>query len=144
LYNRWINTYKTGAVDVDRTRLEAKCFLQMEDLVGIFKKFDGKGALTNRNEAESFLSMTGCSWVLRHSSIQDTEYNKAYALTYKNNKGFIHIAIIHKIGEGFFYNADFLRKSISKELFNYSRSYPTIVCLLEAEIPDMLRETANF
>lgn len=54
-----------------------------------------------------------------------------------------HVVIVHKIGEGFFYNINITRESSVGINFDYSRSYPTIVNLLEAEIPQLLNNTAD-
>jgi hypothetical protein len=129
--------------EVSKTRLEAQCFLQMEDLMGIFQTFDGKGALTNRDGAKTFLAETGRLWVLRHSSLQDTKFERAYALTYAVGNKIENIAIVHKIGEGFFYDVDLPRQSSVGGYFDYTKSYPTIISLLEDQIPNLLRATAD-
>lgn len=146
LYHRWINTHKSGTVitdDVRRTRLEAECFLQIEDLLGIFESFHGKGSLLNRKSAEDFLTSTNRRWVLRHCSIEDTQYDKAYGLSYRTEKDFFHMLIVHRIGEGFFYGVILARNTPVNKNLVYSRSYPTIITLLETEIPSLLRETTN-
>jgi hypothetical protein len=146
LFRKWIDTHKSRTVSNDavmRTRLHAQCFLQMEDLLGIFRSFNGKGALTNRSSAAEFLTSTGRSWVLRDCSLQDTKYDKAYALTYRNGRETNHVPIVHRIGEGFFYDVNLPRQTSVGGYFPYSRSYPTIICLLEEEIPLLLRETAD-
>jgi len=67
-------------------------------------------------------------------SIKDTAYNKGYALTIKNGNNFEHNLIIHKIGQGFFYNAEIYRGDIANDIFIYQSSYPTIIHLLEDQI----------
>lgn len=147
LYIRWINTHKSNTRwtdEIARTRLEARCFLQAEDLMGIFQTFSGKGSIANRDSSVEFLRKTNRDWVLRHCSLKDTEYDKAYALTYLLPNGNpTHIVIVHRIGEGFYYDILINRKSSIDFDFEYARSYPTIVNLLEAEIPKLLTNTAN-
>jgi len=149
LYLRWINTYKSEKAFTDdeilKIRLEANCFLQAEDLMGIFQTFNGKGSLKNRSNSVEFLSKTKRKWILRHSSLKDTEYNKAYVLTYTNlDDTFSHIVIVHKIGEGFFYNVKINRQSSVESFLDYDKSYPTIINTLEKEIPHLLKYTADY
>jgi hypothetical protein len=146
LYKRWIGTHKSSSVMdeiVEKTRLEAQCFLQIEDLMGLFRSFNGKGAISNRNSATAFLTSTGHTWVLRDCSLRDTKYDKAYVLTFRNGREFEHVPIVHRIGEGFFYDVNLPRQSSVGGDFSYHESYPTVISLLEEEIPHLLRSTAD-
>lgn len=146
LYIRWINTHKTGTQvneEVKKTRLEASCFLQAEDLMGIFQTFNGKGSLENRASAVAFLVQTGRKWVLRHCSLKDTKYDKAYALTYLGIGGMSHVVIVHRIGEGFFYEVAIGRQDSVGGTLYYEKSYPTIISLLEQEIHNLIVNTAD-
>lgn len=116
LYKRWADTLfipinplsPKDNLSRERTRLEARCFLQIEDLVDFFKPFFGNGSNMNREEAVRYLKETGLSWILRNSSRKDTEYDKYYALTTNNPKVMVpHYLICHKIGEGFFVSEKF-------------------------------------
>jgi hypothetical protein len=142
LYNRWINSYKPectlSPTEKSRLQLEAQCFLQAEDLMDIFQSFSGKGSLDNRDASEQFLIDSGKKWVLRHSSLKDTEYNKAYALTQIAESGyFTHVAIVHRVGEGFFSHVALNRGDSTADSFDYFGSYPTIIHLLMAEVPEL-------
>lgn len=146
LYTRWIDTYKDGTditVQVRKIRLEANCFLQAKDLIGVFMSFGGKGSLENRESAISFLNQTGRKWILRNCSLQDTEFSNAYALTYLIAGIASHVLIVHRIGDGFYYDVRVGRGTVLTDNFEYSRCYPTIVSLLDAEISGLLKLTAN-
>jgi hypothetical protein len=129
LYERWVRNK-----DDQKVSLEAKVFLQAEDLVGIFQTFSGKGSMQNREEAEKFLQDTGRTWVLRSSSLIDTEYNKGYTLTQKYMDTYSHAPIVHLIGKGFYYRVDINRGETIQNTFTYVAEYPTIIDLLTARI----------
>lgn len=139
LYNRWADTY-TGTCTLtddekELIRLEARCFLQAEDLVGIFKKYEGSGSTLNRTKSITDLSEAS-NWLLRKCSVVDTEFEKAYALTWMDNgDGTVnHAVIIHKIGDGFYYGPTGIKRedSAGKPFTNWGAVYPTIIHLLEA------------
>lgn len=139
LYNRWINSYNPDSSLSAREKtllfLEAQCFLQPEDLTAMFQSFNGKGSLNNREAAEKFLIESGKKWVLRNSSLRDTKYNKAYALTKITPTGeYTHTAIVHRIGEGFFSGVYLYRGQTTDSKFQYTASYPTIIHLLITEV----------
>jgi len=142
LFNRWIASYRPDCSLSPREKslllLEAQCFLQAEDLLDIFQSFNGSGSLDNRSEAENFLKNTGKTWILRHSSLQDSEYNKAYALTRLSlNGNYIHDAIVHRIGEGFFIGLTLKRGDNVNSNFSFSAEYPSIIHLLCAEVTQL-------
>ena len=140
LYERWVN--KNSEIDPMKrflVKLEASAFLQIEDLLDIFHTFSGKNSLQNRKDAEEYLKNSDKKWLLRNSSLVDTEYNKGYCLSYKDGENIIHKAIVHKIGYGFFFNPSIVRNTVLTDDVDLGRDiYPTIISLLESEIPDYL------
>jgi hypothetical protein len=144
LYNRWISCDREDRL----LELEAQCFLQAEDLISIFQSFSGKGSLNNRQEAEKFLADSGKTWVLRHSSLKDTEYDKAYALTQRvegsgqagsDTGSYVHTGIVHRVGEGFLSGVRIYRGESVDSLRHYNASFPTIVHLLTTLVPEIHR-----
>ena len=154
LYKRW-----TSPQMCEKTRLEARCFLQAEDLLDIFKTFDGSGSMKNREMAYRYLATTGKKWVLRTSSVKNTEFDKAYVMTINStarliprtihslpgplmedknpeSKGFQDCLIIHRIGDGFYANVVLANTTEIPENFTYSRCYPTIIDFLEDTLPE--------
>jgi hypothetical protein len=112
--------------------LKAKVFLQTEDLLTIFQEFNGKGSMSNRASSEEYLEKNGKKWLIRNSSLIDTEYDKAYTLTIKQDTGeYTHSLIIHRIGEGVYYNATGVRGCPISKVFDYHSSYPTMIDLIE-------------
>ena len=140
LFRRWQETFnpfsQLSEEQKEHTRLEARCFLQAEDLLTIFKKYQGKGSNENRAKAMDDVAQ-GYRWILRNSSVRDTEYEKAYALT-RNEGRVCHYLIIHKIGDGFYYNVKNIGRGESAGKFFICRPdfavYPTIIQLLEGII----------
>jgi hypothetical protein len=127
LFRRWqeLNQNPQGSQEEqDKLRLEAQCFLQPEDLLSIFKAYNGKGSTENRR-----LSLVDINqehpWLLRNSSVVDTEYDKAYVLSWKKETDIYHRLIIHRIGEGFYYAVNGIPQG------GYGGEYPTIIHLLE-------------
>lgn len=134
IYIRWRSTYNTNIslMSNELTRLEARCFLQASDLIDIFNNFDGSGSMMNREKAEQVLTTVG-DWLLRPSSVIDTEYDKAYVLSRYTTEGCRHYLIIHRIGEGFYYNVNGIDRGMlaSSPITRYAKAYPTIINLLE-------------
>lgn len=137
LFQRFMDTYKEECklTDEEKTkvRLEAQCFLQVEDLLTIFKEYAGKGKEENRRHSLIDLTKPDTpNWLLRNCSIQDTQYDKAYALSrLKDDGNTYHSLIIHRIGDGFYYNVDLDRNSmIPAQIPSYESSHPTIIHLL--------------
>jgi len=140
LFDRWINSYTSQtnveSEDIKKVRLEARCFLQAEDLTAIFRKYCGNGNLENRTKAEQELS--GCpigSWLIRNSSIVETEYDKPLVITIKTATGYNHVPIVHKIGIGFYKidgNSVERGQSISIAKILPDCEKPTIIDLLES------------
>lgn len=136
LYQRWVSTYQQDmdSKERDKVRLEAKCFLQAEDLMGIFNSFHGKGSMLNRVSAEAALE-NGQTWILRDSSVKDTEYDHAYTLTKRVGTQIEHFLIIHRIGDGFYFGAKgIMRGKSATDMAGWFSSYPTIIHLLEANV----------
>lgn len=138
LYQRWLlcrrPDIKLSPKQIDCIRLEAYCFLQAENLLGLFQTFAGKGSMLNRQEAEKYLRETGKKWILRTSSLIDTEYNKGYCLSIIKDDRIHHNAIVHKIGDGFYFNVGIERGQKIENVFTYEKAYPTIIHLLEDQI----------
>lgn len=121
LYKRWLDTFVCDRLALkyghpvmpevkkiqERTRLEARCFLQAEDLMDFFKPFFGNSSNMNRKEAEKYLLDSGYEWILRNCSKENTEYDMYYALTALKGLVVNHYLICHKLGEGFFCNDKF-------------------------------------
>lgn len=115
-------------------RLEAQCFLQPSDLLELFEAYDGKGSMNNRQKAENEITNGVRKWVLRNSSLTDTEYNKAYVLTYKKGDAIHNSLIIHRVGEGFYLGVSGITRngSAGDRMESYTAVFPTIIHLLEA------------
>jgi hypothetical protein len=143
LFQRWLSTYSDAHdmsnEEVAKIRLEAECFLQAEDLAHMFATYDGSGSMNNRGRAISdlsqneYASMNDLSWILRKCSVQDTQYDKAYALSRRVGDGMTHTLIIHRIGEGFYYNVFGISRGelASQEITGYTSSHPTILDILK-------------
>ena len=130
LYGRWLESFGKENKNVE---LEAQCFLQAEDLLTIFEKYNGKGNKTNRVLAEQDIIDGKRDWILRNSSVTDTKLNKAYALTHKINGKICSKLIIHKLGEGFYLEPKGILRgqSAGKKFETFKGVYPTIIHLLE-------------
>jgi len=141
LYQRWLQTYDDPMLSKEqkeKTRLEAQCFLQAEDLLDMFQIFRGKGSALNRDDAKTFLQSSPRKWLLRNCSLQDTQYNKAFVLTMLNHdEKLIHFPIIQKVGEGFYFGCLVRRGANCDSKFNYMSVYPTIIHLLQQEIEEL-------
>lgn len=135
LYERWNNTYlypdDYTYEEKLKIRFEAKCFLQPEDLTALFESFYGDGSFDNRESAIQYLQNSNKNWILRKSSIKDTEFDKAYVLSKKISGDIYHIPIVHKIGDGFYYNVKIIRGNYANVFENYTDVFPTIIHLLE-------------
>jgi hypothetical protein len=135
-YEKWqrlIYTPETfSKKDAYLAHLEARVFLQADDLLDIFHSFYGKGSTLNRLEAEKYLKENPeRKWILRNCSIKDSLYDKAYAISVINPKGnVLHWIIIHKIGEGFAIPKQ-ARSGDHANKINCVCSYPTIIDILE-------------
>lgn len=138
LFNRWIETYSDNQLEksiIEKIRLEARCFLQVEDLRQIFQKYCGNGHLINREFAEAQLKdQSEGSWLIRESSIIESMYDKPKVITIKTAQGYRHQPFIHKIGIGFFMIDIWMtqRHSQAKDVSIINDSFqPSIIDLLE-------------
>jgi hypothetical protein len=132
LFNRWKTAKVSGFVD-ERLDIEAKCFLQISDLIGIFQKFSEPGSVLNREMAESYLSQReDGTMILRPSSVTDSEYIKAYAVSYKSGSIIKHSLVIHRIGEGFYIAKASPKRCTKAEdaVLDMESAFPTIIDLL--------------
>lgn len=147
LYKKWISTFlpdcKLAEKEKEEIRLQARCFLQAEDLVGMFKNFAGQGSLSNREQAEKYLTENKQPWILRTCSLATSQYCSAYCLSRRTPSGaFMHVAILNRIGEGFYFSirADRGSRVFDQQMFSgkegvdYKRGYVTIIDLLEKEV----------
>lgn len=130
LFKKWEKNLTENYPDPN-TKLEAQCFLQIQDLVDMFFEFNCKGSLKNREETEKYLQDSGTKWILRYGSFQDTEFNKGYVFSYIDKKGYHHLPILHKIGDGFYLNAITERKQLLTDDLQSNLSFPTIVDVIE-------------
>lgn len=140
LYDRWRSTYTLDyPVDqIDRTRLEAKCFLQPGDLKEIFNELCGSD-IGSRAVAEAFLDESDKTWLLRKGSVIDTEFEKAYVLSFKIMDGsrdgdrYNHTLIVHCIGDCFYFGVTGIGRgeSAGKQMEKFYGRYASIVSILE-------------
>ncbi len=111
--------------------LKAQCLLQPSDLLDLFHAYDGKGSSANRRQAITEMRNKSVgSWILRNTSVKDTETCKGFCLTVKEITGIRHHLIVHKIGAGVYYAAVLERKQEIPEQFRYTKVYPSIVHLI--------------
>ena len=138
LFYSWLSTHYKGdnfnREHLYKIQIEAQCFLQIEYIIDIFNaKFKEE---INRQSVNTYLSNKPIGfWMLRRSSIQSTQYEKAYALSIKTGEDhYKHIAIVHKIGDGVYWKCDISRSSVVTPHFKYDSVYPTIIHLLEDNV----------
>lgn len=150
LYHRFINSYDENLTleksQIQKIQLEAKIFIQVTDLVEIFKKYLGNGNLKNRKLAERELKhQPNGSWLIRNCSIIESEYDKPGVVTFKHDLNvYKHILFVHRIGMGFFLidtNHAIRGMSISDVKLLIDSDQPSIVNLLE-NIPGLLIKNA--
>jgi hypothetical protein len=111
--------------------LKAQCLLQPSDLLGIFRAYNGKGSVSNREEAIADLTNSGDNtWLLRNASVKDTETRKGYCISMKINGEIYHHLIVHKIGSGVYSSAMLEREQEIPENFEYGRVFPSIIHLI--------------
>ena len=150
ILKKWLSIHDAACTFTNEQKelicLEAHCFLQPSDLLGLFKPYEGQGSMDNRQKAVDELvagDATARKWILRNSSIHDTTYNKAYVLTYKEDNyetpeapKVFHELIIHHVGEGFYFGVSgFVRNgNASDPIVGYKAVYPTIIQLLESQV----------
>jgi hypothetical protein len=109
----------------------AKCFLEPEDLIDYFQPFEGRGSEKNRELAVQYLKNTDKKFVLRYCSLKDFPYRKAYSLTISLNKEiFEHYAIIHDIGDGYYFGIKAMSGNSVGTAYAPIKAYSTIVELL--------------
>lgn len=156
LYNRWIQTFDKDLnlenpdvfESVKKTRLEARCFLQAEDLVEIFRAYCGKGSLDNRIKAQAELCDKPIgSWLIRNTSLKETKYDKPMVITIHigGESQFMHKIIIHKIGQGFYLGTSnksdgtkVCRGDSAKDIIlDTVSAQPTIIDMIES-IPEIV------
>lgn len=148
IFNKWIATYsddcKLSKMEIYKTRVLANCFLQAEDLAFLFSKYHGGGSMENRRLVINDLSDNmysdnmyskdrNISWILRKCSVVDTEYDKAYVISQKVGNRVRHLLIIHRIGEGFYFNVSGIGRGMpaNTPITSYESSHPTIIDILE-------------
>ena len=127
IYTDWVND-PTNQLNL----LKAKCFLQPSDILEFFRRYGGKGSVTNREQAEAELrNKPKNSWLLRNSSVKDTNTRKGYTLSVKTNHNTIeHVLIVHKLGSGIYFGVALAREAEIPEKLIYTEVYPSIVDLL--------------
>jgi len=127
IYNDWMTEPNN-----QNKRLKARCLLQPSDLQNMFREYNGKGCLQSRSKAILELKEKSVgSWILRNSSVKDTETIKCYCLTVKTANGFKHNLVVHKYGAGVYFSVVFNRQEKITENFKYGKSYPNIIDLIE-------------
>lgn len=140
LYQKWIDSKIPGKFSQEektKISLEASCFLQPRDLVQIFHDFGSEVNMTRAKAKEYLKKNKNVGWLLRTSSVKDTEYEKAYTISYRLPTGqIVHVLIIHKIGEGFYWGVRGIHmgESAGKKFTGYTYIFPTIVSLLESTV----------
>ena len=132
IYNDWINDQNNPL-----KLLKAQSLIQPSNIMDYFRSYNGKYNFNNRDECvKELLNKPNNSWILRNSSIKDTDIQKAYCLSFKKNDVIKHYLIIHKIGYGFYFGVKILRGKILKnnENFNYIKLYPSIIHLIQEQL----------
>lgn len=127
IYTDWI----TNPTNPDK-KLKAQCLLQPSDLVDIFKSYNGKGSSLNRLAAAHELKQkTVGSWLLRNSSVKDTDTKKGYCISVRTDNHTIkHYLIVHKLGCGIYWGVSLDSSVEIPETFQYQKEYANIVDLL--------------
>jgi hypothetical protein len=121
-----------------KASLQAKCFLEPEDIKDLFQSFDGRGSPNNRAKAIEHLKRTGKKYVLRYCSLKDTDYYKAYSLTLAlNNDMFEHYAIVYCVGDGYYFGVKAISGNNVVTAHSAIKSYSNIVDLLEDQIKNL-------
>ena len=111
--------------------LEARCFLQASDLVEFFDTESKSGSLQNRSNAEAELRNTGKKFIIRKSSVRDTDLDKAYVLSEKIENKICHSLIIHRRGEGFYLGVSLDRgESAGSDISEYEKAFPVFLDIL--------------
>lgn len=132
IYNEWINdVYHPFKL------LKAQCLLQPSNIINNFRSYNGKNNTNNRADCiRELTNKPNNSWILRNSSIKDTEIQKAYCLSIKKKDKIYHYLIIHKIGYGIYFGVMCNSSKIldDSEELNYSKMYPSIVHLIQEQI----------
>ena len=132
IYNDWKNDPFNSL-----KLLKAQCFIQPSDIINNFRSYNGKNNLNNKIDCIRELSYKpNNSWILRNSSIKDTDIQKAYTLSIKENNIIKHKLLIHKIGYGIYYGVSCNRGKIldDNETLKYNKLYPSIIHLLQDNI----------
>lgn len=146
LFNRWLDTFhyneKYNDKEKELINIEARCFLQPEDLIEIFHSFN-ETSLGIREEAEKYLRESGRNWILRNSSLVDTPTSKGYALTILYGNKSYSFPIVYKLNEGFYYNVSLCRGESTDKPFTFSSCYVAIIDLLKNILRERLNEYVN-
>ena len=142
IFSRWIKSLKKNSnlsnEEKELVDIEARCFLQPEELVDIFQDFKQNGSLAIREEAEKYLKDTGKQWILRNCSLKDTDKAKAYALTILYGGVPYSFPIVHKIGDGFYFNVGLNRGDSIEKTFTFTSFHITIIDLIKTVLKDQL------
>jgi len=130
IYTRWKGRESLSGIDREKLEVEARAFLQVEDLDDYYRIFSDDNPLNLRKLAEEYLEgKENNSWIIRNGSVKSTEYNKVYVLSHKRGEEYRHIIIMHCLGEGFICGIDTERDMlISPEIQRVK--FPTIIDLL--------------
>jgi len=114
--------------------LKAQCFIQPSNLIDMFRSYSGKSKLENRQDCiNELLDKPENTWILRNSSVKDTDIQKAYVLSIKKKNIIVHYLIVHKIGYGICFNVKACRSKIldDNEKIEYQKIYPSIIHLIQ-------------
>ena len=134
IFNRWKKTF-TPDHKLDPTtlfcyKLEARGFLQPEDITHIFESGDKSSSLNREKAEEKLKDQSVGSWLLRYSSLIDDEYNWSFVLSIKLIDKIKHYCIVHRLGEGFFL-ATAIRASKSSSVKPY-KGFSCFIDILES------------
>lgn len=125
IYTDWLND-KNDELKL----LKAQCLLQPSDLLDLFREYEGKGSKYNRKHSIIELkNKPKNSWILRNTSVIDTDIYKGYCLSVKSDN-IKHHLIVHKIGYGIYFGVELNRNQIIPENFSYDKIYPSIIHLI--------------
>lgn len=147
LYERWIESLKKNSKYSQREKelidIEARCFLQPEDLVDIYREFEDKDSMSIREKAERYMKENGKSWLIRNCSLKNTDNSKAYAITILYGGVPYSFPIVHRIGDGFYYNVTLARGDTIDKKFSFSSFHISIVDLLKTVLREQLYYMVN-
>lgn len=150
LFQTWLDINfkkekKSDSINQELINLQARLFLNPEDLFGIFFNPNfKKSSLLIREEAEKYLKFSGKQWLLRYSSLVDDDNSKSYALTIIIGGVSRSFAIIYKVNEGYFFNVDLSRGENTNKNFTYSHSFICIIDLINSLLYEQLKIYVNY